>query len=144
MKIEDALLLMARNPAVDFPWEEALIGLVNNFLHVDVQLDPRTASAMEIKVALSTLDAETQQMVLLTSVGGQFTGAPPMPVPESGKKTDTASRQFNTFMIFGVAVCVIGVILAFNIGAGVNNDAVVEITKLIVELAKLASPVPAQ
>jgi pyridoxal/pyridoxine/pyridoxamine kinase len=143
MKIEDALNLMGRNPAVDFPWEEALIGLVNSFLNADAQLDPRTATAMEIKSALSTLDAVTQQMVLLTSVGGQVSLTSDLPVPNAGQKTDKTRRHFATFMGFGGTVCVIALILASGVGNGVNTEAVVEVTKLIVEIMKMLSPIPA-
>lgn len=144
MKIEDALILMGRNPAVDFPWEDALIGLVNNFLKADAQLDPRTATAMEIKTALSTLDAVTQQMVLLTSVGGQVSPTSDLPVPDTGTKTDKSRRHFVTFMGFGATLCVVALILATGVGSGVNTEAVVEITKMIVEVMKMLNPtVPA-
>lgn len=142
MKIEDALNLMGRNPAVDFPWEEALIGLVNSFLNVDAQLDPRTATAMEIKSALSTLDAVTQQMVLVTSVGGQVSVMSDTPVSSAGVKTDKTSRHFAAFMGFGATVCVIALFLASGVGNGVNTEAVVEISKLIVEIMKMLAPVP--
>lgn len=143
MKIEDALNLMVRNPAVDFPWEGALIGLVNSFLTADAQLDPHTATAMEIKSALSTLDAVTQQMVLITSVGGSAALLSQTPVPVAGSVNEKTRRHFMAFMGFGVAVCIIAVILAAGIGNGVNSEAVVEITKLIVEIMKMLSPVPA-
>lgn len=143
MKIEDALNLMGRNPAVDFPWEEALIGLVNSFLNADAQLDPRTATAMEIKAALSTLDAVTQQMVLVTSVGGQVSVMSDTPVTGTGVKTDKTRRHFAAFMGFGGTVCIVALILASGVGSGVNTEAVVEITKLIVEIMKMLSPVPA-
>jgi CBS domain-containing protein len=139
MKIEDALNLMGRNPAVDFPWEEALIGLVNSFLNVDAQLDPRTATAMEIKAALSTLDAVTQQMVLVTTVGGQVSLSSDQPVPSAGKADNKSRRHSNAFIGFGVAICVIALMLAAGIGDGVNSEAVVEITKLIVEVMKMLS-----
>jgi pyridoxal/pyridoxine/pyridoxamine kinase len=142
MKIEDALNLMGRNPAVDFPWEEALIGLVNSFLNADAQLDPRTATAMEIKSALSTLDAVTQQMVLVTSVGGQVSMMSDQPVSDAGVKTDKARKHFMAFMGFGGTVCVIALILASGVGSGVNTEAVLEITKLIVEIMKMLAPVP--
>jgi pyridoxal/pyridoxine/pyridoxamine kinase len=142
MKIEDALNLMGRNPAVDFPWEEALIGLVNSFLNADAQLDPRTATAMEIKSALSTLDAVTQQMVLVTSVGGQVSLQSDTPVSDAGGKTDKTRRHFAAFMGFGATVCIVALILASGVGNGTNTEAVVEITKLIVEIMKLLSPVP--
>lgn len=142
MKIEDALNLMGRNPAVDFPWEEALIGLVNSFLNADAQLDPRTATAMEIKSALSTLDAVTQQMVLVTSVGGQVSLMSDQPVSDAAVKTDKTRKHFAAFMGFGATVCVVALILASGVGSGVNTEAVLEITKLIVEIMKMLSPVP--
>ena len=142
MKIEDALNLMGRNPAVDFPWEEALIGLVNSFLNADAQLDPRTATAMEIKSALSTLDAVTQQMVLVTSVGGQVSMMSDQPVAAAAVKTDKTRKHFMAFMGFGGTVCAIALILASGVGSGVNTEAVLEITKLIVEIMKMLAPVP--
>jgi len=143
MKIEDALNLMGRNPAVDFPWEEALIGLVNSFLNVDAQLDPRTATAMEIKSALSTLDAVTQQMVFVTSVGGQVSLTSDQPVTDTGVKTDKTSRHFAAFMGFGATVCIVALVLASGVGKETNTDAVVEVTKMIIEIMKMLAPVPA-
>lgn len=142
MKIEDALNLMGRNPAVDFPWEEALIGLVNSFLSQEAQLDPLTATAMDIKAALATLDAVTQQMILLTSVGGQiapFSSAESTPaaVPE---KSDKSKRSFNLFMAFGGALVLLAILAATDVGGGTNREALIEVAKLVKELATIVAP----
>lgn len=142
MKIEDALNLMGRNPAVDFPWEEALIGLVNSFLPQEAQLDPLTATAMDIKASLATLDAVTQQMILLTSVGGQiapFTSIPSTPVAAVGEKSDKSKRSFNLFMGFGGALVLLAILSATDIG-GENKEAMIEVAKLIKELATIVAP----
>ena len=143
MKIEDALNLMGRNPAVDFPWEEALIGLVNSFLPQEAQLDPLTATAMDIKASLATLDAVTQQMILLTSVGGQigpFSATPAAPaVAAATEKSDKSKRSFNLFMGFGGALVLLAILSATDIG-GDNKEAMIEVAKLLKELATIVAP----
>lgn len=143
MKIEDALNLMGRNPAVDFPWEEALIGLVNSFLPQDAQLDPLTATAMDVKASLATLDAVTQQMILLTSVGGQIGPFSPTPAAPAAaavlEKPDKSNRSFNLFMGFGGALVLLAILSATDLG-GNNKEAIVEVAKLIKELATIVAP----
>jgi len=140
MKIEDALNLMGRNPAVDFPWEGALIGLVNSFLSAEAQLDPLTATAMEIRASLETLDAGTQQMILLTSVGGQ---APPM-VPTAVIDPIAAAKSKRESWLwygFGGTMCLIAFMLATGLGSDAKAEALVEVSKMIFEVLKLiASP----
>lgn len=138
MKIEDALNLMGRNPAVDFPWEGALIGLVNSFLPGEAQLDPLTATAMEIRASLDTLDAGTQQMILLTSVGGQ---TPPMaPTPSASADSPAAAKsKRDTWLWFGFGgtICLVALFLATGLGSDAKAEALVEVVKLIVEVLKL-------
>lgn len=141
MKIEDALNLMGRNPAVDFPWEGALIGLVNSFLSAETQLDPLTATAMEIRASLETLDAGTQQMILLTSVGGQTPPMAPTPTPAPADPVAAAKSKRETWLWFGFGgtICLIAIMLAAGLGSDSKAEALVEVTKLIFEVLKLAT-----
>lgn len=139
MKIEDALNLMGRNPAVDFPWEGALIGLVNSFLSAETQLDPLTATAMDIRSSLETLDAGTQQMILLTSVGGQMPPMAPAPTPTPADPVAVAKSKRETWLWFGFGgtICLVALFLATGLGSDTKAEALVEVVKLIVEVLKL-------
>jgi len=133
MNVKDAIDLMARNPAVGFPWEPTLVNLVNGFLPSGCQLDPHTAEALEIQNAIDSLDASIQEMVLTSSIGAANVAAsvptPSIPAPKQSK----ADLQ----KWAGFLVCIFALSIAAKIGDGAI---VLEIIKVFAPLLGVDLP----
>jgi len=148
MNVKDAIALMAKNPAVSFPWENVLIGLINGFLPEGNQLDPNTAQASDVQGAIDSLTAELQEMVYTSHIGPsqspyvpQPTPSPPQPTPmipimspaDANTAALTANRNF-MFKMFGVAIVVIALMWALNLGGGSKPSDVIELLRIAVTM----------
>jgi len=129
MKVKDAISLMAKNPAVDFPWQAALCGLVNSFLPAEGQLDPCTAEAPEIQKAIDGLEASTQQMLYDSSLGSQ---AVAIDAHQTGK-SDPRSMRF--FVLFGITMSVLAALLYKGTGgsSGLDSKDIVELVRIVLQ-----------
>lgn len=144
MNVKKAINMMVRNPAVDFPWKHALFGLVNSVLPSGSQLDPLTASAMELQDAVSTLDAATKQLLFdSTLTHGRDLGGQTPVVDNAEGAIDMKSRNA-LFIAFGATICVCALVLTSKVGGGVGLESkeIVELLKLLLQ-ALTATPEPA-
>lgn len=130
MNVEDAIGLMAKNPAMDFPWESALTELVNSFLDEETRLDPQNVSAETLREVIDRFDASTKEMIYNTRL--TQVNAP------SGASTRNIStinlgprRHFVIFTLFGLTMCICAILLALEVGDGAQAEQVVELVKLI-------------
>jgi hypothetical protein len=141
MIVKDALTLMEKNPAVGFPWEGTLVGLVNGFIGQASQLDPNTAQAAEIRLAIESLDAGTKDMIYGASLDSvPFpANAPmpspvpvplPLPVPSLGPMNATA---FHQVMLGGLGFVAAGVTIMMALRGAAAAD-IVEMFKVLASL----------
>lgn len=126
MNVKKAVALMARNPAVDFPWEPVLINLINGFVPEDRQLDPLTAEAKEVLEAIDSMDASLQEMVYNSNLDS-VNVIDPLPAPVAVVK----SNRSHMLILFSVTLCVAALMMVMKVGDGVTGSDVVEILKLI-------------
>lgn len=126
MNVKKAVDLMARNPAVDFPWEPVLINLINGFVPEDRQLDPLTAEAREILEAIESMDASLQEMVYNSNVD-PVKVIDPLPAPVAVMK----NSRSHLLVLFAATLCVAALMMVMKVGDGVTGSDVVEILKLI-------------
>lgn len=155
MNVKDAIALMAKNPAVSFPWEGTLVGLINGFLPEGNQLDPNTAQAADVQAAIDSLTTELQEMVYTSHIGpsqspyvSQPAPAPaqPAPVPlvpvlspaDANAAALTASRNL-IFKLFGAVICIIALLWALNLGSGKPSD-VIDLLRIAVTLMQGKEP----
>lgn len=135
MNVKEAINLMAKNPAVGFPWEGTLVNLVNGFLPAESQLDPHTAEALEIQAAIDSLDASIQEMVLTSSLGASNVVVP-LPTPSIPAQPQSAANM-QKWVAFGF--CAFALLIAAKIGDGVI---LVEILKIFAPLLTGVDPAP--
>lgn len=159
MNVKIAISMMAKNPAVNFNWENDLVALVNSFLPNESQLDPRTAGAKEVETAIGSLEASLQDMVYAASldaspnyVPSQQTPPPaapapvqaPAPQPEPAPAVvpacpvpahddDAKGRPFRVFA-YTLVACV--AVLAFRVGDGVTLESFVQLINAVAEVVK--------
>lgn len=134
MNVKDAVALMAKNPAVGFPWEGALVSLINGFLPPESQLDPLTAEAKEILDAIETFEPSVKEMIYGSSLGNVNVVSPSPPVavlaPSVGPMNPTAYHQLMLGAV-GAVVATAAVGMAMN-GAAAGD--VIELLKLLASL----------
>lgn len=144
MNVKDAIVLMAKHPAVGFPWEETLVSLVNGFLPAESQLDPNTASASEVQVAIDSLEVTLQEMVYASHIGPAQTPYTPPPVvqppPVIAPVQVVDSGKTIVFWMFGAGICICAVLLALRVGDGASSADVVELLKLAISLISDKAP----
>lgn len=140
MRVSDALELMARNPAVDFAWEKAVVDLINSFLPDDSLLDSKVVTIDQINVVLSDLDDATREMIYNASINSVL-GYHHMErddVEQNRKGQYLKLSRQAVFTMFGLVVCVIALMMASNVGNGVEGTDVVEIVKLLLQTFSVA------
>lgn len=129
MNVKDAIILMAKNPAVDFPWEQSVIDLVNSLIPEGSALTPNATAERLIEV-IDSLDASTREMIY----SSKLTNLGELPKRESSNSKADDHRQLLTFSVFGVTVCICAIILTLKVGETVDATHVVEVVKLLVSL----------
>jgi hypothetical protein len=135
MIVKDALTLMEKNPAVGFSWEGNLVGLVNGFVEQVNQLDPATAQAADIRMAIESLDASVKDMIYGASLDSvPFpANAPipaPVPVPAMGPMNPTT---FHQLMLGGLGFAVVGVTIMMAMRGAAATD-IAEMFKILASL----------
>lgn len=132
---------MAKNPAVDFPWQAALCGLINSFLPEGGQLDPYTAEAPEIQKAIDGLEASTQQMLYDSSLGTAAAAAGGATITHQTGVADP--RQMRLFLVLGLTICLFAVFLYKGMGGegGLDSKDLVEIIRMVLQ-ALVSGSVP--
>lgn len=144
MNVKAAINMMVKNPAVDFPWELSVYGLVNSFLPDESQLDPHTATAVDVQKAVMDMDVVTQEM-LYTSVLTPVRDIQPPSAAALGNGLDTSTdhdtKKRNTiFILFGGTICVIALMLTSHAGGIVlESKDIVELLKVLIH-ALTATP----
>jgi hypothetical protein len=129
MNVKSAIGLMARNPAVDFPWQPALINLINGFVPADRQLDPLTAEAKEVQEAIGSMDASLQEMVYNSNLDS-VNVIDPVPAPVAVIK----NSRSNLLLLFAFTLCACALMMVWKVGDGATGADVVEILKLILSV----------
>lgn len=129
MNVKSAIELMAKNPAVDFPWQVTLVNLINGFIPADRQLDPLTAEAKEVKEAIGLMDASLQEMVYNSNLDS-VNVIDPVPAPVAVIK----NSRSNLLVLFAVTLCVSALMMVWKVGDGATGADVVEILKLILSI----------
>lgn len=133
MNVRDAVALMAKNPAVGFPWEGALVSLVNGFLPQANQLDPITAEAKEILDAIELLEPSVKEMIYGSSLGNVNVAIPlpaPAPIPAAGPMNPVTYHQL---MLGGVGAALTTVVVIMALRGSAAAD-ILEMLKLLVSL----------
>lgn len=135
MIVKDALALMAKNPTVDFPWEGALIALVNTFVPEGSQLDPTSADATALLDAINSMEDALKEMVYSSNIGLAK-------VATSASTLTTPAKSGRTYFlgVFAALCCVIALWLTAKVGNGASSGDVVEILKLLLSLAAPSGP----
>lgn len=134
MIVKDALTLMEKNPAVGFPWEGTLVGLVNGFVEQVNQLDPNTAQAADIRMAIDSLDVSVKDMIYGASLdsvpfpaNAQSPLPAPLPAPAMGPMNATT---FHQVMLGGFGFVVMGVTIMMALRGAAASD-IAEMFKII-------------
>lgn len=139
MNVEAAIELMAKNPAVGFPWKDDLVTLVNSFLPGDSQLDPRTAEAKDIRAAIGSLDASMIQMLYASSLSSIPTPANLQPAATAGRMEDKTAERTILFGLLAVTLCICAVIMSLRVTSDDGVVAMADLLKSILE-ALVAKP----
>lgn len=129
MNVKGAIALMVQYPAVDFPWQRALINLVNACSSPDRQLDPLTAEAKEVQDAINSMDASLQEMVYNSSLDS-VNVTEPVPAPVVVMK----DGRSHLLVFFAVTLCLTALMMTLKVGNGATGSDVVEILKLFLSL----------
>lgn len=133
MNVRDAVALMAKNPAVGFPWEGALVSLINGFLPQANQLDPITAEAKEILDAIETLEPSVKEMIYGSSLGNANIVTPLPATVAAAAAGPMNAITFHQIMLgsAGAAVVLVTIMMAMK-GAAAND--IVEMFKVLASL----------
>jgi len=127
MNVRDAVALMAKNPAVGFPWEGALVSLINGFLPQANQLDPLTAEAKEILDAIETLEPSVKEMIYGSNLGNVNVVTP---LPATGPMNPVTYHQI---MLGGVGAVFTAVVVIMALKGSASAD-IIEMLKLLASL----------
>lgn len=133
MNVRDAVALMAKNPAVDFPWEGTLVGLINGFLPQASQLDPLTAEAKEIQDAIETLEPSLKDMIYGSNLGNAniVTPLPSSTVATAVQPMNPVTYHQLAFGAVGVVLCGVTIMMAMR---GAASSDIIEMLKVLVSL----------
>lgn len=141
MLIKDAIDVMARSPALKFPWVPSVVEVINAYLPVEHQItDVPNISADLLKAALDQLPEETRELVNNTNVTlmpEPQVPVPPvvaLPTPPAPPPSVTTPRSA-MFMVFGIGVVLVATIAVSPLFGRLESTDLVAIIKILAESA---------
>lgn len=140
MLIKDAIDLMARSPALKFPWVPSVVEVINAYLPPEHQItDVPNISVDLLNAALDQLSEESRTMVLASNVTLQpppLTPVPPVvavPTPPAAATAPAGDRRSGLYMLFGVTIVVMAVIAVSPLFGRLESGDLVQIIKILMD-----------